>query len=82
MPPTIIQSIFINMDKHPLADSVVTISFPNGTRPNMDSLIHCKPNGIPTIVMHNIKPPKRDYQAYSHTLLIKYKVVHVCSVLY
>jgi hypothetical protein len=59
IPPTRIQIIFIIMERHPLADLVVTISFPNGTRPRMDNLMHCKPKGIPIIVTHNNKPPIR-----------------------
>ena len=34
-------------------------SFPKGKMINLASLNACKPNGIPTIVMHQIKPMKK-----------------------
>jgi hypothetical protein len=59
IPPQSIHSIFINMDKHPLADLVETTSLPNGSSPRTDNLMHCNPKGIPIMVIHNSTPPMR-----------------------
>ena len=57
MPPKINQIIFIIVDKQPVFEEVSVNFTPNGARPTIANLKHCKPKGIPTIVKHNTIPP-------------------------
>ena len=50
--------IFIIVDKQPVLEEVSVIFTPNGANPTIANLKHCSPNGMPTIVKHNIIPPK------------------------
>ena len=72
IPPNKSHIIFITVDRQPVFEEVSEIFTPNGASPTNANLKHWRPNGIPTIVRHNINPPIR----YSKKIKIPPKIIH------
>ena len=58
-PPPNIQIILQRTERHPVSVLSLITFLPKGIRTNPVNLKHCKPQGIPTIVIHNNIPPKK-----------------------
>lgn len=58
-PPHTSHIILQNKLRHPLLRVLLTTCLPKGHNTRPAILKHCKPQGMPTTVMHNIMPPNK-----------------------
>lgn len=58
-PPLNNHTIFAKMVRQPVSLELLTIFLPNGHSTSPASLKHCRPQGMPTTVIHKIMPPHK-----------------------